>query len=186
MFRAMHPDVFTDSWAAAWGRELNASSAYRDAAADWEGAVALRMGADVALGIPQPRTVWLDLHHGLCRDARAATETDLGAAKYVIEAEAAVWKELLAGRLSPIKGGRSIDRPPKSGRRDLNPRPLQPHCSALPDCATSRTSRSGIVSRRYSGGKSSRGGSLGWWPPVLQTAGGHGGERGVAWAPLRQ
>ncbi len=102
MFRAMHPDVFTDSWAAAWGRELNASSAYRDAAADWEGAVALRMGADVALGIPQPRTVWLDLHHGLCRDARAATETDLGAAKYVIEAEAAVWKELLAGRLSPI------------------------------------------------------------------------------------
>ena len=26
----------------------------------------------------------------------------------------------------------------RSGRRDLNPRPLQPHCSALPDCATSR------------------------------------------------
>ncbi len=102
MFRAMHPDVFTDSWVAAWGRELNASSAYREAAADWEGAVALRMGADAALGIPEPRAVWLDLHHGLCRDARSASEADLGAAKYVIEAEAAVWKDLLAGRLSPI------------------------------------------------------------------------------------
>ncbi len=102
MFRAMHPDVFTDSWVAAWGRELNASSAYREAAADWEGAVALRMGADAALGIPEPRAVWLDLHHGLCRDARSASEADLGAAKYVIEAEAAVWRDLLAGRMSPI------------------------------------------------------------------------------------
>lgn len=98
----MHPDVFTGSWAAAWRRELNASPAYRDAAGDWEGAVALRMGADAALGIPEPRTVWLDLHRGVCRDARPATDTDLDTAKYVIEADAAVWKELLAGRLSPI------------------------------------------------------------------------------------
>ena len=27
----------------------------------------------------------------------------------------------------------------QSGRRDLNPGPLQPHCSALPNCATPRT-----------------------------------------------
>ena len=27
---------------------------------------------------------------------------------------------------------------PKSGRRDLNPRPLRPERSALPNCATSR------------------------------------------------
>jgi len=102
MFGPMHPDVFTDSWVAAWERELNASPAYREAAADWEGAVALRMSADAALGIPEPRTVWLDLYHGLCRSARSATDADLSTAKYLIEAEAAVWKELLAGRLSPI------------------------------------------------------------------------------------
>src|SRR5437667_8813514 len=29
----------------------------------------------------------------------------------------------------------------KSGRRDLNPRPPEPHSGALPDCATSRTTR---------------------------------------------
>jgi len=102
MFGRMHPDVFTDTWVAAWERELNASPAYREAAADWEGAVALRMSADATLGIPEPRTVWLDLYHGLCRSARSATDSDLTGAKYLIEAEPAVWKELLAGRLSPI------------------------------------------------------------------------------------
>src|SRR6266705_923285 len=29
----------------------------------------------------------------------------------------------------------------KSGRRDLNPRPLEPHSSALPSCATDRFAR---------------------------------------------
>jgi putative sterol carrier protein len=102
MFGPMHPEVFTDSWVAAWERELNASPAYREAAANWEGAVALRMSADASLGIPEPRTVWLDLYHGLCRAARSATATDLTTAKYLIEAEPAVWRDLLAGRLSPI------------------------------------------------------------------------------------
>ena len=36
----------------------------------------------------------------------------------------------------------------ESGRRDLNPRPLQPHCSALPDCATSRRARRNCTPRR--------------------------------------
>jgi putative sterol carrier protein len=102
MFGRMHPDVFTDTWVAAWERELNASPAYREAAADWEGAVALRMSADATLGITEARTVWLDLYHGLCRSARSATDSDLTGAKYLIEAEPAVWKELLAGRLSPV------------------------------------------------------------------------------------
>src|SRR5215211_174642 len=35
-------------------------------------------------------------------------------------------------------GGRRTPRPLKSGRRDLNPRPLRPERSALPNCATSR------------------------------------------------
>ena len=98
----MHPDLFTGTWAAAWRRELNGSPVYREKASTWEGAVALRMSADPALGVAEPRAVWLDLHHGACRDARAATSEDLDAAAYVIEAEPVVWKELLGGRLSPL------------------------------------------------------------------------------------
>jgi putative sterol carrier protein len=98
----MHPDLFTAPWAAAWRLELNASSVYREKAASWEGAVALRMSADPALGVAEPRAVWLDLHHGACRDARMATPEDLDAAAYVIEAAPAIWRELLGGRLSPL------------------------------------------------------------------------------------
>ncbi|HEY8105251.1 MAG TPA: hypothetical protein VIE46_04035 [Gemmatimonadales bacterium] len=105
----MHPDIFTAPWAAAWRRELNASSTYREKAAHWEGAVALRMSADPALGIAEPRAVWLDLHHGACRDARPATPADLDTAAYLFEGEPAAWREVLNGRLSPVAallGGR--------------------------------------------------------------------------------
>jgi len=105
----MHPDVFTARWAAAWRQELNASPVYRAKAAAWEGAVALRMSADRALGVAEPRAVWLDLHRGACRDARPATPEDLAAAAYLIDAEPDVWRDVLGGRLSLISallGGR--------------------------------------------------------------------------------
>src|SRR5437868_10253655 len=39
----------------------------------------------------------------------------------------------------PKAKAHAIPRGPKSGRRDLNPRPPEPHSGALPGCATSRT-----------------------------------------------
>jgi putative sterol carrier protein len=98
----VHPEIFTAPWAAAWRQELNASPVYREKAATWEGAVALRMSADPALGVAEPRAVWLDLYHGACRDARPATPADLDGAAYLFDAEPVVWKEVLGGRLSPV------------------------------------------------------------------------------------
>src|SRR5213593_1364662 len=40
----------------------------------------------------------------------------------------------------PTKNGEPFGSPFESGRRDLNPRPPEPHSGALPDCATSRNS----------------------------------------------
>ncbi len=98
----MHPDVFTSVWAEAWCRELNASEAYKSAAASWKGAVSLIMHADPALGVPAARAVHLDLDQGACRSARVAMPDDLPDAAYVFEAPAATWRELLSGRLSPL------------------------------------------------------------------------------------
>src|SRR5205823_13305219 len=39
---------------------------------------------------------------------------------------------------SLTKNGEPCGSPFESGRRDLNPRPPEPHSGALPDCATSR------------------------------------------------
>jgi putative sterol carrier protein len=95
-------EVFSATWARAWRDALNASEAYKRAAASWEGAVALVMHPDAASGVTAPRAVWLDLWHGSCREARLATEADVASAAFVIEAQASVWRELLHGKSSPI------------------------------------------------------------------------------------
>ncbi len=95
----MNPELFSDPWAARWCAELNASVAYRGAAAEWEGGVALVMTA------PEPRharAVFLDSSRGVCREARAANEEDLAAAVYIFEAAPAIWRQLFTGGLAPV------------------------------------------------------------------------------------
>lgn len=98
----MTPEVFTQEWAAAWCAALNASDAYRAAAAGWEGAVALVMGADGEAGVPVQRAVYLDVAGGVCGGARVANEADLATARYVIEASPSAWQAMLDGTLAPM------------------------------------------------------------------------------------
>jgi putative sterol carrier protein len=92
--------VFGPDWCAAWCAVLNADAAYAEAAATWEGAVVL-----VAEGDGAARTgAWLDLHRGGCREARPAAPTDEAAARFVLTAAPAVWKEVMEGRLTPLLG----------------------------------------------------------------------------------
>ena len=97
----MELDVFSDAWAAAWAKELNASDAFRVAALKWESAFALVMQPDPEAGLREPRAVYVDLAHGECRVGRAATDDDLQRATYVLSASPAVWREVLAGDLEP-------------------------------------------------------------------------------------
>jgi putative sterol carrier protein len=98
----MIPEVFTQDWAEAWCAALNASTAYRQAAATWEGAVALVMTADVEAGVPQQRAVYLDVAGGTCGGARLADAADLSSARYVIEATPAGWQAMLSGAIAPL------------------------------------------------------------------------------------
>jgi putative sterol carrier protein len=94
------PPAFTASWADAWCAALNTSETYRAAAVKWEGSVALvvRTAPD-----QEPRNaVFLDLEPGACRGARLASADDLAAAVFVFEGAPAVWREVLAGRVSPV------------------------------------------------------------------------------------
>jgi putative sterol carrier protein len=92
------PEAFTDEWAQAWCRALNASPAYRTAAAVWEGAVGLLMTRPGG----ERRAVLLDLWHGECRGARVVAPAELETARYVLEAPADTWREMLALRASPL------------------------------------------------------------------------------------
>ncbi len=98
----MHPDLFTNSWVQAWAQELNASESYRHAARHWEWPVVLVLGADPAAGLDEDRTVYLDLFHGACREARIGTPADRERVKYVITGSLKTWQRILRRELDPV------------------------------------------------------------------------------------
>lgn len=100
----MTGEIFTGEWARDWCREINDSDAYREAAEDWEGAVVLTLQPDPSYGIDSERSVYVDLWHGECREAREAGADDLEEAPYVIAADPYSWKKVLNGEMGPVTG----------------------------------------------------------------------------------
>lgn len=100
----MGAEIFTNAWAKAWAKRINANVNYKKSAANWEGAMVLEMSADAAWGIPEDRAVIADLWHGECRNAAAAKPADIAAAPYVVRASPQVWRDVLAGDIDPIFG----------------------------------------------------------------------------------
>ena len=100
----MAAEIFSDEWATLWSDSINANAAYKEAAAKWEGAVALVMTADPDMGIPEQRTVVADLWHGDSRSAEAVQGSPGGDVPYVIQASPATWKNVLSGKTDPIVG----------------------------------------------------------------------------------
>jgi putative sterol carrier protein len=83
---------------------VNSSREYRRAAASWEGDIAFVLGAEPDRGVPEDVWVRLDLWHGECREG-ALVGPDVGArCRYVIRAPYSRWKDVVRGRLDPIKG----------------------------------------------------------------------------------
>ena len=95
-----HP-VFSAPWAAACATAINGASAYRAAAATWEGAILLEMLPEDPEG-DVSRQVFFDLWHGECRGARVASPTDAGAARYVLSGSTSAWEQVLNGRVAPL------------------------------------------------------------------------------------
>jgi putative sterol carrier protein len=96
------PEVFTEEWSRACCRALNEREAYRQAAATWEGAIVLVLAADAAHGVHADRAVYIDAHHGACREARLAAEGETETAPFVFRADPATWKRLLGRELEPV------------------------------------------------------------------------------------
>jgi putative sterol carrier protein len=91
--------AFSDPWAKAWGAALNQSQNYRTTAAGWEGPLAAVVITED--GSPAA-AVYLDVWHGECRAARAASAEDIATADFVLEAAPAAWRDLLGGKVAPV------------------------------------------------------------------------------------
>jgi putative sterol carrier protein len=94
----------TREWLELFQEKVNASEAYRAAAATWEGEVAFVFESEPDRGWPVTVHALLDLWHGECRKARIVSEPEAEAAPFVIRAPFTRWKQVLERDLDPIKG----------------------------------------------------------------------------------
>jgi len=93
----------SDAWIKAFRTEINQSADYQASAATWDaGDLCLVASANPAIGLKEDYYIWLDLDHGECRKAKHAPEEEGQEAKFIIRADYARWKQILAGDLNPI------------------------------------------------------------------------------------
>jgi len=95
-------EAFTEEWAKEWAKHLNQNQNYRKVASTWEWPLVLKVEKDESVGLDEDRAIYLDLWHGQCREARAATEEDLEKAPYVVSADPYTWKMIFERKLEPI------------------------------------------------------------------------------------
>jgi putative sterol carrier protein len=97
------PTFASEDWFHAFEDRINASPAYRAAAADWEGDIAFVIQAEPDRNVPADVWGYLDLWHGACRDARVVSPERGAEARYVLTAPYTRWKDIVRGDLDPIK-----------------------------------------------------------------------------------
>ena len=96
--------AFSDEWAQAYKNEINNSAVYKQAAAGWEGVVALIVEAEPEKNFPESKGVWMDLWHGEARDIKIVNESEADKADFVIRAPYSRWKQVAQKELDATKG----------------------------------------------------------------------------------
>jgi hypothetical protein len=81
----------TDEWIKALMAQLNASETYREAAKTWEGDFYFVVSSDSGATDGHLHR-YMDLWHGIRRDAYAVTDPATQMPEFVIEAPLAVWR----------------------------------------------------------------------------------------------
>jgi len=92
----------TDEWAKALMAEVNASEAYKKAAANWEGD--FYFITTKGQGIPEDTYVYLDLWHGVARDAYLVSDPSAKNVAFELSAPVDVWRKVLEKKVDPIRG----------------------------------------------------------------------------------
>jgi putative sterol carrier protein len=92
-------------WVEEFKKQINLSEGYKKAGATWTaGAVALVTSARPEIGINEDVGIWLDLHQGVCRDAKTVTAEEAQKAPFCITGDYARWKQVIKKELEPVKG----------------------------------------------------------------------------------
>jgi len=92
-------------WVEEFKRQINLSDGYKKAGATWTaGPVVLVTSAKPEIGLNEDVGIWLDLHQGVCRDAKIVPVTEAQKAPFCITGDYARWKQVIKKELEPVKG----------------------------------------------------------------------------------
>jgi putative sterol carrier protein len=91
--------AFTPAWAEALLHAVNSDTTYRDAGKGWTNPVALVVAPGD--GMPGGAAVQVELAAGVCLSAESLAP-DAVTAPFVLSADLATWKEIVAGATDPI------------------------------------------------------------------------------------
>lgn len=91
-------------WLDEYVDAIKASDELRDASRTWEGDITLVVEAEPDHGVPDEVWAWFHLHHGEFRGAKLVSPDEGERATYVIKASYTVWKDVIRGRIEPVRG----------------------------------------------------------------------------------
>ena len=92
----------SDAWIKELMARLNASEAYAQAAATWEGDNIFIVLPDA--DYPDTTYLYINLRHGKASDARQLNTLEEQKALFTTSAPFGTWRKVLEGRLDPIQG----------------------------------------------------------------------------------
>jgi putative sterol carrier protein len=92
-------------WIEEFKKQINSSEGYKKAGATWTaGVVALVISAKPEIGINEDFGMWLDLHQGVCREAKKVGLEEAQKAPFCIIGDYTRWKQVIKKELEPVKG----------------------------------------------------------------------------------
>jgi putative sterol carrier protein len=95
----------SEEWTEEYKKQINLSEGYKKAAATWTaGVVALVISAKPEIGLNEEYGIWLDLHQGVCREAKRVSLEEAQKAPFCIIGDYARWKQVIKKELEPVKG----------------------------------------------------------------------------------
>ncbi len=93
----------TLQWIEQFVTTLNKNKAYEEAAETWEGDFLFIVWPSKEGGNVEEIVMYMDLWHGKCREYALLPNREARETAFIYEGEYANWKEIIEGRLDPIK-----------------------------------------------------------------------------------
>ena len=94
----------SEDWVTGLKQELNSSTAYADAAKNWEGDFFFVIEPEKGQPFEQPVYLYMDLWHGQCRDAFVVKDRDTKSPAFVMSGPYSKWKKVVTAKLDPLQG----------------------------------------------------------------------------------